>query len=249
MKLDARHLFASEQIPLWMLVFSLCGVGASLFFSRGGAITRARELPDRPRIQWLPHADTDRFDPSLMSLPSARGFSSKLWKRTAPVTPPPEEWPAAPSYFVAKPQPPPPTLLALPTLASDVQAAATKMTVEAEGLTADPSGLPVPVNRTVIRVLGALADRRVLDGPAAATGRSEVTLRPTRLQVGVGHDGRVRSAMVEQSSGDAAVDGQATELARQLRFEPRATGEEWQWGRVWFLWAQATGTNGVANSR
>jgi TonB family protein len=249
MKLAARHLLAPEQIPLWMLLISLCGVGASLVFSRGVAVAQLRELPERPRIQWLPAADTDRFDPSLMSLPSARGFSSKLWGRSAPVTPQTTEWKPAPSYFDGESDRPLPTLLTLPALANEVQATAMKMPVEAEGLPEETIEIPAPLNRTVIRVTGALADRRVLEEPVAVTVRSEVTLRPTRVRVGVNTDGRVRFATVERSSGDAAVDGRATELARQVRFEPRVTGAEVEWGLLRFLWAQATGTNGVAGSK
>jgi len=241
MKLAARRLLAPEQIPLWMLVFSLCGVGAAVLFARGARTLQPQALPERPRIHWLPAAATDRFDPSLMSLPSARGFSGKLWERAAPVGPPTQVWESGPLYFDAKPNRSPGTLLEWPALVREVRAAATKLPVAAEELPA-AGDLPLPVNRTVIRVAGSLAERPVWEEPAAAAVRSDVTLRPTRLRVGVGSDGRVQFATVERTSGDAAVDGRAIELARQLRFEPRAAGEELQWGVLQFLWAQANGS-------
>lgn len=259
MKSSSPRWFSPEALLLWMLLAAVLGIGSLLLSWRiSHASSPALGLAGRPRIQWLPPTDrnpyghpslqhivADRFDPTVMSLPHPQGFSGKIWKHGVPLSPQPTDWPVSPS-FLASPAaaPPAPVLLPPPALDREVQAAAQKPVASAENAPPTEAEASIPANRTVIRIANGFTDRRVLEWPSPGAVRSKGMLRPTRIQVAVGPDGRVRFAIVERPSGDPALDGHAVELARQIRFEPRAEAESLQWGVLRFLWAQATDANG-----
>jgi TonB family protein len=66
--------------------------------------------------------------------------------------------------------------------------------------------------------------------------QSANALEPTTARIGVDEDGAVRFVFLEGSTGDAAVDREASSLIRTWRFEP-SQGHWIEWGRVRILWA------------
>jgi len=93
-----------------------------------------------------------------------------------------------------------------------------------------------PVLETWFEITGSLRGRKAtaaLELPAMKTASA---LEPTTARIGVDDDGAVRYVFLEGTSGDPAVDREATSLLRAWRFEP-AAGQPIQWGRVRVLWA------------
>ncbi len=66
--------------------------------------------------------------------------------------------------------------------------------------------------------------------------KSANALEPTAARIGVDEDGAVRYVFLEGSTGDPAVDREASILMRTWRFEP-SPGHWVDWGRVRILWA------------
>lgn len=92
-----------------------------------------------------------------------------------------------------------------------------------------------PVAATWHEIIGDLKDRKPsakLDLPGMKSGSA---LEPTTARIGVDEDGAVRFVFLEGTSGDPAVDREASNLLRSWRFEP-APGRWVEWGRVRILW-------------
>jgi TonB family protein len=118
----------------------------------------------------------------------------------------------------------------------------------------EPSESPVAVNQSVFRITGTLETRPIVRAPHVPNISSEVPLRPTRVRVAVAADGVVRYAVLERSCGSEAVDAQALELTKQIRFEPwgAVDSQPLTWGVVRFLWATeplAASTNSDTNNK
>ncbi len=253
---------------LWMLAASLVGGVALFFVFPGAGPAHTAALGERPRIQWLPpqgaqpsasgklpYVIAETLDPSLMSLPSARGFSQPMWKRSAAAARRASDWNREPVYLDARAPQAFPALLNPPSLSDVAQSATQKLAPQpAEEAGEEPVESPVAVNQSVFRISGPLETRPIVQSPQLSTIASETPLRPTRVRAAVAADGVVRYAVLERSCGSEAVDARALELTKQMRFEPLGAvdSQPLMWGVVRFLWATEpppAATNGNTNNK
>jgi TonB family protein len=246
-----RFFLSERRLLIWMLAASFAAHVVAFYVFTVTDTVKTTGLGARPHVGWMPpralgrpgviplhYVVAETLDPSLMSLPSARGFSNKLWERDVATTYRGVEWTVAPAFLDVKSPATVPDLLPQAPLMQFVQSSAREYVAATEE-PVEPLDLPVVVNRSVIRVAGPLQERAVLSVPALPTMTSVNALRPTRLRVVVSGDGVVRYVMVDRSSGDESADARAQELARQIRFEPLSDPDSrvQTWGVVRFLWA------------
>lgn len=107
--------------------------------------------------------------------------------------------------------------------------------------TAPARGRPVP--GTWWEITGELSKRKRTSTGELPAMRTAQALEPTLARIGVDEDGAVRFVFLEGTSGDPAVDREASSLLRAWRFEP-APGQWIQWGRVRVLWSVEPPTAG-----
>lgn len=245
--------FGQGQLLLWILAGSLVAFGVMFVFFRFSGVpltTTAREPPHISVMQppsqnpFSPsdsrYVMADVFDPSLMSLPSAHGFSSAVWRRKIEATQRNLGWNEQPAFLDATVPGEPRSLLErTPVDAAVFTAAEKNQAFSEEANDMEVPDPPVSVDQSVLRVLGALEDRVVSYVPPLPMINSPLLLRPTQIRVGVGADGLVLYALPDRSSGDDTVDTQALALARQIRFEVEhdSSTTSLAWGVLRFLWA------------
>jgi len=249
---------------LWILAGCFVAFGSMFVFVRVSGVNLTSTPRAVPRINVMfttrqdPLSPTDAryviadaFDPSLMSLPSAHGFSKGAWTRKIEALQRSLGWNQQPAFLGASAPEAPKSLLEPVPVDTAVFTAAEKT----PALSQEPDDntvpdLPLPVNQSVFRVLGALEDRMVARAPSLPVIDSSVPLRPTQVRVGVGADGLVLYVLLDRSCGDDAVDTQALALARQMRFEAEhdSSPTSLVWGVLRFLWAtqSAVSTNAEA---
>lgn len=254
-----RFSLGERQVVLIMILLSLVAHAGAFYIFRVTDKVRMPALSERPRVQWMRPPSLERegamplqyvvaetLDPSLMSLPSARGFSRQMWEKGMTVTHRASEWTVEPAYLDVKLAAAMPPLLEQPSLVEQVKATVGKRPAVSEEPVAEAVEVPVVLNQSVFRVAGPLAGRPVVRVPKLPVIPSVAPVRSTTVRAGVGADGVVRFATVEKSSGNEDVDNQAVTLTRQIRFEPQGTrdirGSEISedsisWGLVKFLWA------------
>jgi hypothetical protein len=264
--------FAQGQLMLWILAGSIVAFGSMFLFFRvsGGYLTAApREVP---HINFMPtprqapllahdsaYVVADVFDPSLMSLPSAHGFSRHLWSRRIEATQRDLGWNQQPAFLgVTLPGVSAPLLQPVPVDAAVLTATEKPPALSEESIDNELPGVPMSINQSVYRILGALENRSAVYVPSLPTIDSPAPLMPTQVRVGVNPDGLVLYALLDRSrrggtSGDDGVDARALDLARQFRFEAEHTSgtPPLTWGVLRFLWATqappATNSDSVAS--
>jgi len=260
-----RLSFAQGQLMLWILASSLLAVVAMFAFFRVTVVPSTPPPREAPRIDWMPtsrsgqlkstderYVIADVLDPSLMSLPSVHGFSEDVWRKKINATQRDLGWNQKPAYLDATPSTPPPSLLEPVPLATAALSAAEKSPAQSEESVGEITTPPVTVNESVFHVLGELENRGVVHPPELPVLNSPTPVRPTQVRVGVGTDGLVRYALLDRSCGNDAVDIQALQFAREIRFEAEGAGvtPTLAWGLVRFLWATqaptATNTESAA---
>lgn len=245
-----RFRVTERQVLLLLLAASLLTY-AAVFVVSGWR--RRAEGPSRasqpPRVFWMPPADASRaeppayfmaryFDPSLMTLPSAHGYSRAMWQRrangTRPTFEPPVELALREPATVGEM----PALLPQPPVAVAIQTTAKKLPALAEDI-ASPDEVVHPATQSTVRVEGEWPSRELVEQPELPVVASATALRRTRVRVAVTPDGRVQYATLDRSCGNEPVDAQALELARQLRFSPARSEDPLalEWVRVRFNWA------------
>jgi TonB family protein len=243
-----RFRVTERQVLLLLMgaiVVAMAGaiIASSLFTKRGQPL----EPVTLAHIRWsrdpgnVRQLLADYFDPSLMSLPSPRGFSRGPWARLAPPAAGRYEPVIPPAFLPAPAGGAPPVLLAQRDLAEAVKAGLERPVAPVEvELPVEPR--PAATN-SVLVFEGALANRRLLPAPPPPVAPANLTARRSRLLIAVGADGGVRQAVVERSSGHEALDAASLEYVRQLRFEPQASVDPLgvEWGTVRWLWANAGG--------
>ena len=245
--------FGQGQLMLWILAGSLVAFGAMFVFLHVSGVTLTTTPRELPHITWMPPAHqnafspsdpryviADVFDPSLMTLPSAHGFSSEAWRRPIEATRRSLGWNDQPSFLDVAPSVEPHSLLEQTPVDVAVLAAARKtQPVSEESNTMEGTAVPVSINQSVVRILSTLEDRAVVSVPPLPTITSPMPLRPTQVRVGVEADGQVLYALLNSSCGDDAVDARALALAGRIRFEAEhdTSASSLMWGVLKFLWA------------
>jgi len=243
------HL-TGRQIQLFILGMSLVAF-AGAFLSVGlprhiSPIEPVRSAPVR-LMRFKPAATNDPryvlaelLDPSLLSLPSAHGFSGKPWERAPAVRYEPSDFLASAATLTQSPPAARPVLQEQTPLPAQIQAGAERVAPVTEF--SNETAVAVALNQSVFRITGELEARTLIRAPALGLIEAAVPLRPAVVRIGVGADGRVRYATLERTCGDTTVNAQAVALAREFRFEPRAQATltpTVEWGLVKFLWAFA----------
>lgn len=241
----SRFRLTERQALMILMGLSLFGyAGAILWNYLLSKPAQALTPTGSPRIRWMRSSSHDfrslyaeYFDPSLMSLPSPHGFSQAVWSRQAPSRQHDYEPPRVPAYLTELPPVGVPVLLETPSLAGAVLAGIER-TVPIE------NELPVlemvaAATNSVLRATGALAARGIVRQPTLPLSLAGNSVRGTRVTVAVNPDGRVQYAALERSCGNEALDGQALDLVRQVRFEPVSSADPLavMWGVVRFVWA------------
>lgn len=250
--------FAQGQLMLWILAGSIVAFGSMFLFFRVSGVSLTATPREVPRINFMPaprqapllahdpaYVLADVFDPSLMSLPSAHSFSRYLWARKIEANQRDLGWDQQPAFLgVTVPGVPAPLLQPVPVDAAVLAAAEKSPAFSEESSDNELPGVPMPINRSVYRVLGALENRSVTYVPTLPTITSPRSLAPTQVRVGVNPDGLVLYALLDVSlrdgsSGDDGVDAQALDMARQFRFEAEhvSSTPPLTWGVLRFLWA------------
>ena len=79
------------------------------------------------------------------------------------------------------------------------------------------------------------------EDPTLPVPFAPVPVKRTRVLIAVGNDGAVRHAVLDRSCGNEALDAEAVQLCRQLRFEAEAGLDPLAvtWGAARFVWALA----------
>ena len=263
MKRGPKLSFAQGQLLLWILAGSLVAFGAMFVFFRFSGVSLATAPRESSRVLVMPKANqnpfsssdpryviADIFDPILMTLPSAHGFSRGMWRQKIVPTQRNLGWNEQPAFLSDRPMDALRSLLE-PT---PVDAAVLSAAEKTPALSEEPNDNeavepPVSINQSVLRVLSALEDRGVTYIPPLPVITSSGPIRPTQVRVGVGADGLVLYALLDRTdrtSGDETVDAQALVLAHQIRFEAErdSSSTSVAWGVLRFLWA----TQGPANT-
>ena len=261
MKRVPKLSFSQGQLMLWILAGSLVAFGVMFLFFRVSGVSLTATPRELPRVAWMSKASqnpfsssdpryiiADIFDPSLMTLPSAHGFSRGMWRRKIEARQRDLGWDDQPAFLADRPMEALRSLLEpTPVDAAVLSAAEKTPALSEEANDNEAIEPPVSINQSVLRVLSALEDRGITYTPPLPIIASSGPIRPTQVRVGVGADGLVLYALLDRSCGDEAVDAQALALARQLRFEAErdSSSASLAWGVLRFLWATqgATSTN------
>jgi len=192
MKRVPKLSFAQGQLMLWILAGSLVAFGVMFVFFRvsGVAVTgRQREMP---HIAWMPTAHQNPFspsdaryvissvfDPSLMTLPSAHGFSRGMWRRKIEARQRDLGWDDQPAFLADRPMEALRSLLEpMPVDTAVLSAAEKTPALSEESNDHEPIESPVSVNQSVLRVLSALEDRGVTSTPPLPIINGSVPFRP-----------------------------------------------------------------------
>jgi TonB family protein len=262
MKRGPKLSFAQGQLLLWILAGSLVAFGAMFVFFRVSGVSLATAPRETSRVLVMPKANqnpfsssdpryviADVFDPSLMTLPSAHGFSRGMWRQKIVPTQRNLGWNEQPAFLADRPMDALRSLLEpTPVDAAVLSAAEKTPALSEESNDNEAIEPPISINQSVLRVLSALEDRGVTYLPPLPVITSSGPIRPTQVRVGVGADGLVLYAVLDRSCGDEAVDAQALALVQQIRFEAErdSSSTSVTWGVLRFLWATqgATSTNG-----
>lgn len=242
-----RFRLTERQVLMLMMGATALAVGAAALGSSFlGSGVKKLEPDVQARIRWVrPSSNSarqllaDYFDPSLLSLPSPRGYSRAAWEHLAP--------PSASRYApVIPPAFLQPTETKLASLLDQPDFTAAVLTGLERREVSNGDDLPaldpvMPATVSVVRVEGRLAARPIWKQPVMPVAPAGLAIRRTRVLLAAGNDGRVRYAVLDRSCGNAALDTEAAALAREIQFEPVAASDplELTWGAARFSWANA----------
>jgi TonB family protein len=245
-----RFRFAERHVLMLVLTVSFIGFAAAFFLGSFRGHAKPFAPTDEARIHWVPPQEAppttpqaiiaEYFDPSLMSLPNAHGFSAVMWGRSAEASPrvfvPPAELalldPGTDSEMMV--------LLPETSLTNTTRSVVERLPATAEESTTDETTeVPAVVTQSTLHVEGALEQRGLQMRPELPAVTADAGLRPTRVRLAVAPDGRVRFVTLDRSCGNDAVDAQALDVAGRLHFEPASAADPLTltWGVVKFYWA------------
>ena len=246
-----RFRVTERQVLLLLLVASFIGFGGAFLVAGFRQHGERLERTGEPRVRWMPPREptvitpteylvAEYFDPSLMSLPNTRGFSARMWQRSADAPPRSFEPPAELALLDPTSDGKIATLLPEPSLTDIVNLVVEKLPATVEDLTTDePAAVAMVVTQSTLHVDGVLEQRSLRLQPELPAVTADTGLKPTRVRVAVAPDGRVRYVTLDQSCGNETVDAQALDTASRLRFEPATSADPLAltWGMVKFSWA------------
>ena len=230
-----------RHVLMWLLGVTLATmVVGALWLGLGSRHESHKLAPGgAARIRWMrpgqPSLLADYFDPSVLSLPSERGFSGAAWRHVVAVGRNEYQPDQAPA-FLALPAPLPlPVLLAEPPLGL-----LTQVEIAPAAVIPEPGGIVTELAATnsALEITGALHGRRIVQAPILPV--AEAAVRATQVLIAVTADGRVRYAVVERSSGNEQLDGAAVAAVRQVWFAPEAMADPLAltWGAAKLVWAE-----------
>lgn len=230
---------------------------ATVFLLQAGLVFllghRKQRVPEPPIFRTAIHMQTDLTapldslpgmeDPTLLALPSLRGFSGPAWLRFPPLEYQPAEWVEPPHW------------LALDTNAlSATFSRFIRTNVISPPLIADKPLPPLPgyepnfpneplPSQSQLRLEGDLAGRRLLAPLELQSWPHSEILSNTTVQAAVDAAGFTFSAVLLAGSGLKEADQFALKLASSARFRPLPRGQRAPgglgpvtWGRFVFQW-------------
>jgi hypothetical protein len=245
-----RFRVTERQVLMLLLVASFIGFGGAFLVAGFRQHGERLERTGEPRVRWMPAREltgaapaeylvAEYFDPSLMSLPNAHGFSARMWRARAGMPPrtfePPVELalldPTLPREL--------PTLLTEAPLADTVQSVVKQLPATTEDIFNDTEPVAAVTTQSTVLIEGSLEQRGLSRRPELPVVSAEAGLKPTRIRVAVASDGRIRYAMLDRSCGNETIDSLALQIAHGLRFEPTISPDPLAltWGAVKFYWA------------
>jgi len=245
------------------MIACLIAVGGLSFSSRHVTDEQENTVTSRPVIRWLPEPGlhymgttnqqyivAETQDPSLLSLPNPRGFSRQMWKHDAPAERAKTDWESAPAFLEAQNPRPFRSFVDLPKLADDLQEDAEKLEGESHESFPELVELPPGIDQTVVKFLGAIALRTVIQYPSLPTAKSHTPLRPTQVRIAVDPEGTVRFAMVDRSCGNQNIDQEALQISKNIRFDVQTINNDGMltWGIAKFLWAVTNISDPISSS-
>ncbi len=221
--------------------------GLIFWFGDHAAAIRRRARPE-PRVFLAPNFPTALAalnDPTLFARGNAYSFSGQAWQQLPRLEARPADWTEPPRFLELQPD----QLGALvrQLVESNTPPAlpvATKPepTIELPELPLAVSSLPV---RSELRLTGGLAGRELVSPFTLPSFPNNDLLTNSVVRVVIDADGRTQSATLLASSGSAAADQLALDLAKSAQFESlRGTGPERlartvpdvAWGNLIFRW-------------
>lgn len=232
---------------LTLVAVLVAQAGLIFWFGDNAPVVRRRARPE-PRVSLAPNFPTALAalnDPTLFARANAYSFSGQAWQQLPRLEARPADWTEPPRELELQPEqlgalvrqlvesntPP-----ALPVATKPEPA------IELPELPLAVSSLPA---RSELRVEGGLAGRELVSQFALTNWPSNDLLTNSVVRVVVDADGWTQSATLLASSGSAAADQLALDLAKSAQFESlRGTGPERlartvpdvAWGNLIFRW-------------
>lgn len=202
-----------------------------------------RPAPPGPTVRLAGRASAELLaltDPTLFALPHEVGFSGRAWMRPATQEQRPFVWTAPPSLL---PLPEQDLGAAFRAFAATNQNGTARILAQAPPKPSLPTVARIQVGprRSMLRLTGELAGRRLLTQPELSSQPSAELLTNSVVQAAVDADGRVGPAVVLTRSGSTQADQDALHFARQARFEPLpaqdgGNSRRQTWGSFIFEW-------------
>lgn len=222
-------------------------VGLIFWFGDDAPAVRSRGRPE-PRVSLAPNfpaALAALNDPTLFARGNAYGFSGQAWQQLPRLEARPADWTEPPRFLELQPE----QLGALVrqlvqsnTPAALPGAAKPEPAIELPEFPASVSSLP---SNSELRVEGGLAGRELVSQFVLTNWPHNDLLTNSVVRVVVAADGRTQSATLLASSGSAAADQRALDLAKSAQFESlrdagpdrlTRTVPDLAWGNLVFRW-------------
>jgi len=230
-----------RHVLLWLLGVTMATMGGGALWLGLGSRHEPHKLAPggAARIRWMRPGQAsllaDYFDPSVLSLPSQRGFSGAAWQHVLSVGHAEYQPDQAPAFLALPVALPLPVLLPEPPLGllTQVEIAPAAVIPEPGGSVAE-----LAATNSAVEITGALRGRPIVQAPVLPV--ADAAVRATRVLIAVTADGRVRYAVVERSSGNEQLDGTAVGAVRQMWFAPEAAVDPLAltWGVAKLHWAE-----------
>jgi hypothetical protein len=196
--------------------------------------------PDLGTSIYLPAEKTVEFpdltDPTLSALPNRHGFSGPAWMNVSPLAHPVLDWVEEPLWLAQQ------TGVLGGTFSEFIntnKAPAIEVVKRLEPQSDVAGFYPVyqVPTQSIVRLEGELVNRSLVS-PLTLNSwpATESLLTNSVVEVGVGANGRVFSAVLLAGSGLREADNSALSLARTARFQSLVATKDLSWGKLVFQW-------------